>query len=160
MRQAVTELDPDLPLSQVGSVRAKVAQTHGQFAVGGWLLGAFAGLGLLLAALGIYGVMAGFVTQRMNEIGVRMSLGAQVRDVLKLVLGRGLTLTFVGTALGLVGAVGLTRVLKSIAPGLEADSPLVVALVAALLVVVALVACWLPARRAAKVDPMVALRTE
>jgi ABC-type antimicrobial peptide transport system permease subunit len=137
-----------------------VAQTQNQFAVGGWLLSAFAGLGLLLAALGIYGVMAGFVVQRTNEIGVRMALGAQVHDVLKLVLGRGLKLTLFGTALGLIGAVGMTRALRAIAPGLESDSPLVVALVAALLVVVALVACWLPARRAAKVDPMVALRTE
>jgi predicted permease len=160
LRQAVAELDPDLPLSQPGSVRAIVAQTHSQFAVGGWLLGAFAGLGLLLAALGIYGVMAGFVTQRTNEIGVRMALGAQVYDVLKLVLGRGLKLTLFGTVLGLVGAVGMTRALKSIAPGLESDSPLVVALVAALLIVVALIACWLPARRAARVDPMVALRSE
>ncbi len=160
MRKAIADLDSDLPLSQAGTVRAMVAQTHGQFAVGGWLLSAFAGLGLLLAALGIYGVMAGFVMQRTNEIGVRMALGAQVHDVLKLVLGRGLKLTLLGTALGLVGAVGMTRALKAIAPGLESNTPLVVALVAALLVVVALVACWLPARRAAKVDPMVALRTE
>lgn len=160
LRQAVAELDPDLPLSQAGSVRAMVAQTHSQFAVGGWLLSAFAGLGLLLAALGIYGVMAGFVTQRTNEIGVRMALGAQVHDVLKLVLGRGLKLALLGTALGLVGAAGMTRALKAIAPGLESDSLLVVALVAALLVVVALIACWLPARRATKVDPMVALRCD
>jgi putative ABC transport system permease protein len=160
LRGAVAELDPDLPLSQAGTVRAMVAQTHSQFAVGGWLLSAFAALGLLLAALGIYGVMAGFVTQRTNEIGVRMALGAQVHDVLKLVLGRGLKLTLFGAALGLAGAVGMTRALRAIAPGLESDSPMVVALVAALLVVVALAACWLPARRAAKVDPMVALRTE
>jgi predicted lysophospholipase L1 biosynthesis ABC-type transport system permease subunit len=160
LRKAVAELDPDLSLSQAGAVRATVAQTHSQFAVCGWLLSAFAGLGLLLAALGIYGVMAGFVTQRTNEIGVRMALGAQVHDVLKLVLGRGLKLTLFGTALGLIGAVGMTRALRAIAPGLESDSPLVVALVAALLVVVALVACWLPARRAAKVDPMVALRCD
>ena len=120
----------------------------------------FAGLGLLLAAIGIYGVMAGFVTQRTNEIGVRMALGAQVHDVLRLVLGRGVKLTLVGTAFGLVGAVGMTRTLKSLMPGLNSDSPLVLGLVAALLIVVALVACWLPARRAAKVDPMVALRTE
>ncbi|HEX5218735.1 MAG TPA: ABC transporter permease [Verrucomicrobiae bacterium] len=160
LRKAVAELDPDLPLSQAGTVRAVVTQTFGQFAVGGWLLAGFAGLGLLLAAIGIYGVMAGFVTQRTNEIGVRMALGAQVHDVLRLVLGRGVKLTLVGTAFGLVGAVGMTRTLKSLMPGLNSDSPLVLGLVAALLIVVALVACWLPARRAAKVDPMVALRTE
>jgi len=160
LRKAVAELDPDLPLSRPGSVRAVVAQAFGQFAVGGWLLGGFAGLGLLLAAIGIYGVMAGFVAQRTNEIGVRMALGAQVQDVLQLVLGRGVKLTLIGTALGLVGAMGMTRTLKSLMPGLNSDSPLVLALVVVLLVIVALVACWLPARRAAKVDPIVALRTE
>jgi putative ABC transport system permease protein len=160
LRKSVAELDPDLPLSQPGTVRAVVAQTFGQFAVGGWLLGGFAGLGLLLAAIGIYGVMAAFVTQRTNEIGVRMAMGAQVRDVLRLILGRGLKLTVVGTILGMVGAVGMMRLLGAIAPGLEPDSLLIMAMVATLLVLVALVACWLPARRAARVDPMEALRAE
>jgi predicted permease len=160
LRRAVAELDPDLPLSEAGTVRGVVDQTLSLAAVAGWLLGGFAGLGLLLAALGIYGVMAGFVTQRTNEIGLRMALGAEVRDVLGLVLGRGLKLTLLGAGLGLLGAFGLTRTLRSIAPGLESNSPLIVAIVAALLVAVGMVACWLPARRAANVDPMVALRSE
>ena len=160
LRRTIAELDPDLPLSQAGMVRAMVDQTLGQAALGGWLLGGFAGLGLLLAALGIYGVMAGFVSQRTNEIGVRMALGAQIHDVLGLILGRGLKLTLLGTGFGLVGAFGLTRTLRAIAPGLEANSPMVLVMVAALLAGVSLVACWLPARRATKVDPMEALRSE
>lgn len=160
LRRAVCELDSNLPLSQVGSVRSIVGQMLDQAAVAGWLLGGFAALGLLLAALGIYGVIAGFVAQRTNEIGVRMALGAQVRDVLMLVLGRGLKLALVGTLLGSLGAIGLTRLLGSVAPGLESNSPLVLVEVAGLLMAVALFACWLPAHRAAQVDPMVALRSE
>ncbi len=123
LRRAVAELDPDLPVSQAGTVRAMVGQVLDQAAVAGWLLAGFAGLGLLLAALGIYGVIAGFVAQRTREIGVRMALGAPVRDVLGLVLGRGLKLALVGAALGLAGALGLTRVLTSLAPGLQSNSP-------------------------------------
>ncbi|MGE3309131.1 MAG: ABC transporter permease [Limisphaerales bacterium] len=160
LRRAVAELDRDLPLSEAGSVRATVGRFFGQAAVVGWLLAAFAGLGLLLAALGTYGVVASFVGQRTQEIGVRMALGAQLRDVLWLVLGKGLRLTSLGAVVGLLGAVGLTRVLNSLVPGLEANSPFVVAVVSGLLLAVTLLACWLPARRAARVDPLVALRAE
>ena len=160
LRRAVAEIDPDLPLSEAGSVRAKVGQFFGQAAVAGWLLAGFAGLGLLLAALGTYGVIAGFVGQRTSEIGVRMALGAQVGDVLWLVLGKGLRLTAAGVLLGLLGAAGLARVLVSLAPGLAANSPAVFVIGAALLLVVAFIACWLPARRASQVDPIVALRAD
>lgn len=160
MRKIVAEVDPDLPLSEAGTVRAIVGENLSQMAVGGWLLGGFAGLGLLLAALGIYGVIAGFVAQRTNEIGVRMALGAQVRDVLGLVLGKGLRLTLAGTVLGLGGAWAMARVLASLTPEMETNAPFVVAIVAGLLMIVAFVACWLPARRATLVDPMVALRSE
>jgi predicted permease len=160
LRRAVAELDPDLPLSEAGAIRATVGRFLGQVAVAGWLLAAFAGLGLFLAALGTYGVIAGFVGQRTNEIGVRMALGAQIRDVLWLVLGKGLRLTAVGLAVGLVGAIGLARVLVSLAPGLESNGPAVLFVVSALLLAVAFIACWLPARRASRVDPMVALRNE
>jgi ABC-type antimicrobial peptide transport system permease subunit len=100
------------------------------------------------------------VTQKSHEIGVRMALGAQISDVLRLVLGRGLRLTLAGTALGLGGAWAIDRALRSIAPGLQANAPLTVVIVSVLLIAVALLACWLPARRAAKVDPIIALRAE
>jgi predicted permease len=160
LRRAVAELDSDVPLSEAGAVRATVGRFFGQAAVAGWLLSAFAGLGLLLAALGTYGVMAGFVGQRTQEIGVRMALGAQIRDVLWLVLGRGLRLTAVGLVLGCAGSFGLARLLASLAPGLRANSLVVLCCVSALLLTVAFIACWLPARRAARVDPMKALRCE
>jgi predicted permease len=160
LRRAVAELDPDLPLSGAGSVRATIDRFLGQASIAGWLLGSFAALGLLLAALGTYGVIAGFVNQRTNEIGVRMALGAQIRDVLWLVLGKGLRLTIVGLSIGLLGAFGLARVLASLAPGLDANRPVVFLSVSGLLLVVAFVATWLPARRASQVDPMTALRTE
>jgi ABC-type antimicrobial peptide transport system permease subunit len=160
LRRAVAGLDSDLPVNEAGSVRAAVGKTLDQAAVAGWLLSGFAALGLLLAGLGIYGVIASFVVQRTNEIGVRMALGAQIRDVLRMVLGKGLRLASLGTVIGLVGAVGMTRVLNSIAPGLEANTPLIVGLVSGVLLAVALLACWLPARRAARVDPLVALRSE
>ncbi|MBX3744798.1 MAG: ABC transporter permease [Verrucomicrobiae bacterium] len=160
LRRAVAELDPDLPLSEAGSVRAQVGRFFDQAAVAGGLLAAFAGLGLLLAALGTYGVIAGYVAQRTREIGVRMALGAQIRDVLSLVLGRGLRLTAAGLVLGGLGAVALARILASITPGLKPNAPGVVVLASALLLVVAFTASWLPARRAARVDPMEALRCE
>ena len=160
LRRAVAELDPDLPLSEAGSVRAQVGRFFGQVAVAGWLLAAFAGLGLLLAALGTYGVIAGFVNQRTNEIGVRMALGAQIRDVLWLVLGRGLRLSVAGLVIGSLGAFGMARVLSSITPGLKPNAPGVFALAGGLLLAVAFLACWIPARRASRVDPMTALRTD
>jgi len=160
LRRAVAELDPDLPLSEAGSVRANVGRFFDQAAVAGWLLAAFAGLGLLLAALGTYGVIAGFVGQRTREIGVRMALGAQIGDVLWLVLGKGLRLTAVGLVLGALGAVGLARILASLTPGMKANAPGVLVLAGGVLVTVAFIACWLPARRAARVDPMEALRNE
>jgi putative ABC transport system permease protein len=160
LRRAVAELDPDLPLSEAGSVRTVVGRFLDQVAVAGWLLGAFAGLGLFLAALGTYGVIAGYVGQRTNEIGLRMALGARIADVLWLVLGRGLRLTAVGLGLGLVGSIGLSRVLVSLAPGLKSNGPAVLFIVSGLLLLVAFIACWLPARRASRVNPMLALRSE
>ena len=160
LRRIVAELDRDLPLSEAGAVRAAVDRFFDQAAIGGWLLAAFAGLGLLLAALGTYGVVASYVGQRTREIGVRMALGAQVRDVLWLVLGRGLRLGGVGLLIGSLGALGLARLLASITPGLDPNAPVVIALAGGLLLTVALVACWIPARRASRVDPLVALRSE
>jgi putative ABC transport system permease protein len=125
-----------------------------------WLSASFGLVALVLAAIGVYGVLAYAVSRSTREIGIRMALGAQRRAVLGLVLGRGLKLVAAGTVLGLIGAMASTRLLRSLLFDVGPADPLTFVAVPLLLVFVALLACWLPARRAAKVDPMVALRNE
>jgi putative ABC transport system permease protein len=157
VRREVQALDKDQPVYNIRTMDDVVMNSIGTRRVSMLLFSVFAGAALLLAAVGIYGVIAYSVTQRTQEIGIRMALGAQARDVLGLVLRQGMALTGIGIAVGLVGAFALTRLIASLLFGVNAADPLTFAAIALLLALVALLACYLPARRAAKLDPMKAL---
>ena len=160
VRSAVRSLDPELPFSQVATMEQLLARSVAQRRLSMLLFVAFAGAALVLAAIGLYGVMAYSVTQQTREIGVRMALGAQRHHVLRLVVGRGMILTSAGAVLGLLAALGLTRLMSSLLFGVAAADPATFCWVALLLTAVALLACYLPARRATKLDPLVTLRHE
>jgi putative ABC transport system permease protein len=157
---AVHNVDPDEPVVGVVTMGSIVDQSLGQQRLNVVLLAAFAGLALLLGAIGIYGVQSYAVRQRVPEIGIRIALGAQRSDVFRLVLGQGLKLTLIGICVGLAASFGLTRLMASQLYGLRATDPLTFAGVAIVLAFVALAASYLPARRAMRVDPMAALRNE
>jgi predicted permease len=158
--RAVADVDPTLPVLDAMSVRAQVSRYLSNFSLMGWVLFGLAGMGLVLSALGVYGLFSRFVVERTREIGVRMALGADTAKVLRLVLGKGLRLATVGAAIGAGGALMVARLLRSAITGLPVHDPLAVPALALALVAVALLACWLPARRAAALDPMEALRQE
>jgi putative ABC transport system permease protein len=156
----VRAADKDLPLASVRTMEEIVAGSVSSRRFSMTLLAIFAGVALMLAVVGIYGVMSYLVNQRRHEIGIRMALGARPRDVLRMILGHGLRLSFIGAGLGLASALALTRVLSGLLFGVSATDPLIFAVIPVVLVAAALGACAVPARRATKVDPMVALRYE
>jgi predicted permease len=160
VRRAVEQIDPRDVIYGVQTLDDVIAGSFAARRLSMILLGIFAALALILSCIGIYGVISYVVGQRTHEIGVRMALGAQRRDVMRLVLGEGAKMAFVGVAVGIAAALGLTRLMANELFGVTAQDPLTFAAVAVVLMLVALLACYLPARRAVCVDPMVALRYE
>jgi putative ABC transport system permease protein len=160
IREAIAAVDPDLPIRELMTADAMIARFTGQMHVIKKLITAFAVIGLGLAALGIYGVLARTVAQRTSEIGIRMALGAQVTDTIRLILNFGLRLAGAGAILGLLGAFAIGRVIQNALPSMQSNNALILPLATTALVLVALIASYLPARRAAKIDPAVALRNE
>jgi putative ABC transport system permease protein len=160
VRREIRSLDKNVVIGHMKTARSMLMERESHREFTAWLLGGFAFVALVLAAVGIYGVLAYWVGQRTQEIGVRMALGARKTDALMLVIGQGLTLAILGVALGMAAALGLTRYFNSLLYGIKPTDPLTLIAVSVILMGVALLACYLPARRATKVDPMVALRYE
>lgn len=160
IRNIMTELDPDLPLNQLQPANATIARANYQLGVLRDMLTSFAVLGLALAALGIYGVIARTVALRTSEFGIRLALGAQVKDIIRLVLSSGTRLAFYGASLGLVGAYGISKLLGSAFPNMAIERGPVLVGTTLILITVALVASYLPARKAARISPTEALRAE
>jgi len=160
IREQVRLMDADQPITNVRTLDELLSRALSSAKFSLWLLGLFAVLGLVLAAIGIYGVMVTAVMQRRHEIGLRMALGAQRSDVLWLVIRQGMMPVLIGVGAGLAAAVGLTRLMSTLLFEVSATDPLTLALITVLLTIVALLACYIPARRATKVDPLVALRYE
>src|SRR6185503_17063274 len=160
LRQQVWAIDKDQPVFDVKTMYEVRSSSVALYSFSSVMLGIFAGVALVLSAVGIYGVMAFAVTQRTQEIGIRMALGARTEDVLGLVVKHGMKLALIGIVLGLAGSWALTRFIEKLLVGVEATDLLTFSLVSLCLLVAAFIACYLPARRATKVDPLVALRYE
>lgn len=160
VRAKISEADPNLPSSGILSMDDVIAGSVAQPRIIMQFVGVFAGLALMLAAVGIYGVMAYSATTRKQEMGIRMALGARPRDIFRLVVGQGMRMTLIGVAFGVAASLGLTRLISSLLFGVHATDPLIFGLAALVLIGVALFACYVPARRATRVDPIVVLRYE
>jgi predicted permease len=160
IRREVSQLDRDQPISEIATMDEVVAESIWQPRLYATLFAVFAGGALVLALIGIYGVMAFLVQTRTHEIGVRMALGATARDVFKLIVGRGMKLTIFGIVVGVAGAIALTRLMHGLLFNTSATDPFVFIVISILLSLAALLACYIPARRAARVDPLIALRYE
>jgi putative ABC transport system permease protein len=160
LREVVRSVDKDLYLPEARTMNQLLSDSLARRRFNTVLVGVFASVALLLAAIGIYGVISYTVTQRTHEIGIRVALGAQPRDVFRLIVGHGMILAGAGLALGLVGALVVGRVMSGLLFEVGTSDPEVLGGIALLLAVVAFLACYIPARRATKVDPMIALRYE
>jgi len=160
LREAVWSLDRDLPVADVATMDDVLARSLSARRTQTVALGIFASVALLLAAVGLYGVLAYYVSRRHHEIGIRVALGAAKGDIVELVLKRGLVLVAVGIALGLVGAFGVTRTLSDVLYQVKPTDPMTFALVSLFFAFVAVIACLLPAWRALRVDPLIALQAE
>jgi putative ABC transport system permease protein len=160
VRQQVKNIDPDQPIYSIRTMDQIRSESVAPERLNLMLLSIFAGIALVLAMVGIYGVMSYSVTQRTHEIGIRMAIGAQPRDVFRMVLRQGMLLAIIGVGCGLIGAYGLTRLMTSMLFGVAPTDPVTFAGIATLLIGVALLACYLPGRRATKVDPVISLRYE
>jgi putative ABC transport system permease protein len=160
IRREILALDPQLPLYNVRPMERIISESVALQRLATLLFSGFAALALLLASIGVYGVMSYAVAQRTHEIGIRIALGARARDVMKLVMTQGMKPALIGVVIGLAGSFWLTRLMDNLLFDVSATDPLTFAVIPFLLTVIGLVACWIPARRAAKVDPMIALRDE
>jgi len=159
-RREILAVDRNAPASSIRTMEQYLASSVAPRRFNLRLLSIFAAAALILAATGLYGVISHGVVQRKRELGIRIALGARASDVLKLVIGQGMALVIIGVALGLAAALALTRVMKGLLFGVSATDPLTFTVIALLLVFVALLACYIPARRATKVDPLIALKSE
>jgi ABC-type antimicrobial peptide transport system permease subunit len=160
VREQIRQSDPTLPVFQVRTMEDLRQFSFWRFKLFGWMFSAFGAVALLLASIGVYGVLSYSVSQRTQEIGVRVALGADRRDVLRLVVGQGARLAAVGVVVGIVGALGVTQFVKTLLYNVTPSDPLSFTLVASFLTAVAIVASYVPARRAMAVDPIIALRNE
>jgi putative ABC transport system permease protein len=160
VRQVVESVDPNVPVHSISSMDEIIARSLADRRFALELLGVFAAVALLLAAVGIYGVMAYSFSQRTHEVGIRMALGAQRLDILRMALGEGMRIVVIGLASGLVGAAIVSRIFRSMLFDVAPADPITYFAVSAILAGVAIFACYIPARRATRIDPLVALREE